>query len=114
VPATPQQHAVRHVASAMTKEIALGSGPHVREGYRPSRLIQLGKSSGLVDISVQYTFHRRLSRLAADVDTWTYLRGIKPIKALLLPALLAAAALERAPSEHKRGNALLFVGRRPN
>jgi hypothetical protein len=96
----------------MTTEIASGCGPHVREGYEPRRLVQIFVSSGLVDVSVRYTFHRMLSRLAADVDTWTYLHGIKPVKALLLPALLAAAMLERTPSENKRGNALLLVGRR--
>jgi 2-polyprenyl-3-methyl-5-hydroxy-6-metoxy-1,4-benzoquinol methylase len=111
VPADPQDHRIETLHEAMEEEIATQQGPHVRLGYSPERLRQLAATAGLTVVGVRWTFHHPLTQLAADVDTWTYLRHARPIKLALLPLLLAASELERAPSPARRGNGLLVHAR---
>jgi trans-aconitate 2-methyltransferase len=110
VPAAGQRHVVRAVARAMERELASGHGPHVREGYTPDGIRDLLASAGLSSLVLQ-TFHRWPARAAADIDTWTYLWGAKPLKAALLPLLLGVGALERSPSATGPGNGLLVTAR---
>jgi 2-polyprenyl-3-methyl-5-hydroxy-6-metoxy-1,4-benzoquinol methylase len=111
VPASPQRHALAPVARAMEKELAGRKGPHVREGYDPDDIARLVEAAGLDVDRLEWTFHNALTRSAADVDTWTYLRRARAVKLVLLPALLAAAEMERAPSTSRAGNGLLVVAR---
>jgi SAM-dependent methyltransferase len=113
VPAEPQEHAISEVGEAMAAEVASGNGPHLRLGYSPERLHDLTAACGLIVIDHAWTFHRPLARLAADLDTWTYLRGARAVKLALLPFLLSAGALERAPSRLHRGNGVLFHAQAP-
>lgn len=112
VPASGQRHVLRSVADAMAAEVAGGRGPHVREGYTRERLRSLLTGAGFDVLELGATFHAAPTRAAADVDTWTFLRGARPVKAVLLPALLAAASVERRPAPDGAGNGLLAVARR--
>jgi hypothetical protein len=80
-------------------------------GFTPERLRELAADAGLESVEVHSTFHRGTVRLAADLDTWTYLHGLRVVKLILLPALLACSALERTPSHTARGNGLLLCAR---
>jgi 2-polyprenyl-3-methyl-5-hydroxy-6-metoxy-1,4-benzoquinol methylase len=113
VPAEPQEHAIREVGEAMAAEVASGNGPHLRLGYSLERLCDLTAASGLIVIDHAWTFYRPLTRLAVDVDTWTYLRNARAIKLALLPFLISASALERAPSRVHRGNGVLLHAQAP-
>jgi SAM-dependent methyltransferase len=113
VPAEPQEHAIRSVDEAMAAEIASGNGPHRRLGYSLERLGHLTAACGLVLIDHAWTFHHPLTRLAADLDTWTYLRSARAAKLALLPFLLTAGALERAPSRVRSGNGILLHAQAP-
>jgi SAM-dependent methyltransferase len=113
VPAEPQEHAVREVGEAMAAEVASGNGPHLRLGYSFERLRDLTAACGLIVIDHAWTFHRSLTRLAVDLDTWTYLRSARAVKLVLLPFLLSAGALERGPSRVHRGNGVLFHAQAP-
>ena len=113
VPASPQRHALARVRDAMAAELAGGRGPHLREGYERDALERLLQACGLVDVDVRYTFHVAAVRLATDFDTWTFITGRRWAKALVLPLLLTAASLERAPSAGRRGNGLLAMARKP-
>jgi trans-aconitate methyltransferase len=112
VPAAPQRHWLSSVVDAMEQEIRAGQGPHLREGYGPEGLRGLAEDAGLSHLKISYTFHSRLTQIAADVETWTYLHGAKVAKAALLPVLLAAGATEQRPSSNGAGNGLLLVARR--
>lgn len=112
VPARDQHHRIQSVQAAMEAELAGGHGPHVREGYDATSLAQLAAAAGLEVDATRHTFHLPVTRLAADVDTWTFLRRRRELKALLLPFLLAAAAAERMPSA-RRGNGVLLSATRP-
>lgn len=114
VPADRQLHRLASVAAAIEQEVASGAGPHVRMGYRPEELLALAAAAGLVDADVRWTFHRPATQLAADIDTWTYLRRARAVKLLLLPLLLPLGAVERRPSRSRRGNGLLLVARAPS
>jgi 2-polyprenyl-6-hydroxyphenyl methylase/3-demethylubiquinone-9 3-methyltransferase len=111
VPAAPQEHPLEAVREALAAEVAQGLGPHLRLGYSPERLRELASAAGLMVIDVAWTFHHPLTRLAADLDTWTFLHGARPAKLALLPFLLGAGALERAPSRARRGNGVLLHAR---
>jgi 2-polyprenyl-3-methyl-5-hydroxy-6-metoxy-1,4-benzoquinol methylase len=111
VPASPQHHWLQSVDQAMKAELKAGRGPHVREGYRPEDLRALANECGLTDIRIEFTFHRGLTQFAADLDTWTYLRGARLIKAMLLPGLLLAGAIEARGSSSSVGNGLLLTAR---
>ena len=111
VPADAQEHPLASVGAALQAEVEAGAGPHVRMGYTPEQLRRLVEAAGLEPVEIAWTFHRAGTRVAADVDTWTYLRGRRLIKLVLLPALLGLAALERAPSRSERGNGLLVTAR---
>jgi hypothetical protein len=80
-------------------------------GFTPERLRELAADAGLDSAEISWTFHRGAVRVAADLDTWTYLRGLRAAKLVLLPALLALGALERSPSRTARGNGLLLCAR---
>jgi len=108
VPASGQKHVSRTVARAVAAEVEAGVGPHFREGYDPERLKAAAANAGLRPERVAWTFHSPVARWAVDVEHWTFLRGAKPLKAVLLPALLIGAAVERQPAEDP-GNGLLFV-----
>ena len=97
----------------MAAEIASGNGPHRRLGYSLERLGHLTAACGLVLIDHAWTFHHPLTRLAADLDTWTYLRSARAAKLALLPFLLTAGALERAPSRVRSGNGILLHAQAP-
>jgi SAM-dependent methyltransferase len=109
VPASPQRHVLRSVANAMKDEVRSGRGPHLREGYSEETVNAWILEADLLVREIAATFHLGISRLAADVDTWTFLRRRRAAKAALLPLLLPAAAAERAPSRARRGNGLLVV-----
>jgi SAM-dependent methyltransferase len=111
VPADPQRHAIHSVGAALDAEVESGAGPHMRMGYTPEGLRELVDEAGLGSTDVAWTFHRGASRLAADLDTWTFLRGGRLVKLVLLPGLLALAALERSPSRTVRGNGVLLLAR---
>jgi 2-polyprenyl-3-methyl-5-hydroxy-6-metoxy-1,4-benzoquinol methylase len=111
VPGRPQRHPIGSVRAAMAAEIAGGEGPHLREGYSISELEQLARDAGLTVEQSLYTFHAPPTRVAADIDTWTFLRGRREVKAALLPVLLAAAAAERSPSR-RPGNGVLLAATR--
>lgn len=111
VPADPQHHPIASVGTAIAQEVAGGRGPHLRMGFTPDDLRKLAADAGLESVVVDWTFHRRAVRLAADLDTWTYLRGARAVKLVLLPVLLALEALERRPSRTARGNGLLLRAR---
>jgi 2-polyprenyl-3-methyl-5-hydroxy-6-metoxy-1,4-benzoquinol methylase len=111
VPADPQEHALESVRKAMDAEVSAAKGPHLRLGYSAERMRKLASTAGLVVVDEAWTFHQPLTRLATDLDTWTYLRGARPVKLALLPFLLGAGALERAPSRERRGNGLLLHAR---
>jgi len=113
VPAEPQQHAIKEVSEAMAAEVASGKGPHLRLGYSLERLRDLTAACGLIVIDHAWTFYRPLTRLAVDLDTWTYLRNARATKLALLPFLLSAGALERAPSQVHRGNGVLLLAQAP-
>ena len=112
VPARDQVHRIRSVRAAMEAELAGGHGPHVREGYEPADLARLAESAELAVDETRFTFHVPVTRLAADVDTWTFIHRRRELKALLLPLLLPGAAVERSPST-RRGNGVLLSATRP-
>jgi 2-polyprenyl-3-methyl-5-hydroxy-6-metoxy-1,4-benzoquinol methylase len=111
VPADSQQHPIGSVGAALEAEVASGKGPHLRMGFTPDQLRELAADAGLQSADVRWTFHRGGARLAADLDTWTYLRGLRLVKLVLLPWLLALAAFERSPSRSTHGNGLLLRAR---
>jgi cyclopropane fatty-acyl-phospholipid synthase-like methyltransferase len=113
VPADPQQHAFETLREAMDEEIAGQKGPHLRVGYSSKCLHELAVAAGLIIVAEEWTFHNPLTRFAADLDTWTYLRHARPVKLALLPLLLGAGELERAPSRSHPGNGLLLHARAP-
>lgn len=113
VPASPQRHWIKSVERAMKAELTAGRGPHVREGYRPEALRALAAEAGLTDIRIEFTFHQLFTQIATDVDTWTYLHSAAPVKAMFLPGLLAAGAIETKPSSTSVGNGLLLMARAP-
>lgn len=113
VPANSQRHALRAVSETLEAEVAAGRGPHLRMGYSPEQLRQLATETGLDAIEIRWTFHHAGTRAAADLDTWTFLRGGRMVKLALLPVLLGLAALERSPSRARRGNGLLLSARSP-
>jgi 2-polyprenyl-3-methyl-5-hydroxy-6-metoxy-1,4-benzoquinol methylase len=112
VPATPQKHHIRFVADAMREEVATGRGPHLREGYSRESLHKLAEGTGLRIVSLTSTFHALPTQLAADLDTLSFLLRLRPLKAVLLPFLLAGGAFERAASDVRQGNGLLLVASR--
>lgn len=109
VPASGQRHVFNSVDRALKAEVEGGQGPHFREGYDPGRLRVLTGKVGLSPERLVWTFHRRATRWAVDGEHWTFLHRAKPIKALVLPALLLGASLEQRPSAHQQGNGLLLV-----
>jgi len=111
VPAAGQRH-IRSVGAALREEVSMGEGPHVREGYAPHDLRRLLVGAGLDVQSVTSTFHCAVVRGAVDCETWMYLRRARWLKALMLPVLLAAGAVERRSSTHRNGNGCLAVARR--
>ncbi|HVE68528.1 MAG TPA: class I SAM-dependent methyltransferase [Solirubrobacteraceae bacterium] len=113
VPAAPQRHRARSLRDAMKAELQAGAGPHLREGYAPHELQAAAAAAGLVEVRTDFTFHLGATRWAADVESRIALRSAKPLKAILLPALLAASAVERSPSSHRLGNGVLMTARRP-
>ena len=113
VPARGQRHWLRSVAQAMEAELAAGHGPHVREGFSSQELRALAVDSGLDVACLESTFHSSLTQAAADLDTWTYLRRARWIKAILLPLLLGLGSFERSPSD-RPGNGLLLIARAPS
>jgi len=112
VPATGQRHWLPHLAESVLAEIAAGVDAHVREGYGKAELQELIAGPEVRVCSVQQTFHQPMVQLAADVDTWLFRNRASPLKAALLPALLAASVLERAPSSSARGNGMLLLAQR--
>lgn len=113
VPAHRQSHPLRSVGRAIDDEVASGRGPHLRMGYSPERLRELVSTAGLDSPEFAWSFHRRPARIAASLDTWTYLHGLRPLKLALLPGLLALGSVERRPSSTTRGNGLLLHARAP-
>lgn len=111
VPAAPQTHLFRSLSTTMEREVAAGRGPHLREGYSRDQLTAIAESAGLHVEYLGYTFHRRATRWAADVESWSALTRRRWVKLLGLPALLLAAAAERRPSAAVLGNGLLLVAR---
>jgi SAM-dependent methyltransferase len=108
VPSDAQRH-FPSISEALHLELALGQGPHLREGYSASELEALVSESGLCVFSNGATFVGYPVRWAVDTETWIAIRGLKPLKLLLLPALLGAAALERRPDPQGRGHGRLVV-----
>lgn len=113
VPAAAQRH-LRSVGVALSNEIRAGEGPHFREGYERDDLRRLLERSGLEVESVTSTFHSAAVRMAVDLETWLYLRRVRWLKALILPALMAAGAVERRASAQRAGNGCLALARRPD
>jgi SAM-dependent methyltransferase len=109
VPASPQRHVIRSIDRAIAAEVRAGEGPHVREGYDPDGCRALLRAAGLEPRSLGFTFHRPVLRLAEDLDTVIYERGLRPLKALVLPALLLAASSERRPAATGPGYGLVVV-----
>ena len=108
VPADDQRH-FRSISAALRREVELGQGPHLREGYSAGELQRLAGDAALRPVSVGATFVRLPVRLAVDIETWIAARGIRPLKLVLLPLLLAAAATERRPRAGERGNGRLLI-----
>jgi trans-aconitate 2-methyltransferase len=114
VPASPQRHVLRSIDRAIAAEVEAGEGPHVREGYDPERCRALLQAAGLEARSLGFTFHRPLLRLAEDLDTVIYERGLRPLKAAALPALLLASGAERRPAAMGPGYGLIVVADAPS
>jgi len=114
VPASPQKHVFSSIDAAIAMEVGSGQGPHVREGYSADDLSTLIRNAGLKMVSTATTFHHPIVRLAEDADTLLYQHRARLIKAMLLPLLIVASELERAPSSTRRGYGLLVVARRDN
>lgn len=114
VPVSPQRHVMRSIDRAIAAEVRRGEGPHVREGYEPDRCVALLHLAGLKPRSLGFTFHRPVLRLAEDVDTVIYKRGLRPLKAALLPVLMLASASERRPAATGPGYGLLVVADAPS
>ncbi|MGI8731568.1 MAG: class I SAM-dependent methyltransferase [Solirubrobacteraceae bacterium] len=114
VPASPQRHVLRSIDRAIAAEVEAGEGPHVREGYEPDRCRALLQAANLEPRSVGFTFHRPALRLAEDLDTVIYERGLRPLKAAALPALLLAAGSERRPAATGPGYGLIVVADAPS
>lgn len=112
VPASPQRHVLRSVDRAIGAEVAAGDGPHVREGYGAEDARALLRAAGLRVLSLGFTFHRGPLRLAEDLDTVIHRRGLRPLKAALLPLLLLAAGSERRPAATGPGYGLIVVAGR--
>jgi trans-aconitate methyltransferase len=108
VPSDNQRH-FPSISEALRSEIARGQGPHLREGYTAGELGNLASEVGLRVLSVDATFVRYLVRLAVDTETWISMHGLRPLKLVLVPALLAAAALERHPDPQGHGHGRLLV-----
>ena len=108
VPANDQRH-FRSISEALRREVALGQGPHLREGYSAAKLERLAAEAGLGTVSLGSTFASLPVRLAVDVETWLSTRRIRPLKLVLLPALMAAVATERRPRPGERGNGRLLI-----
>lgn len=114
VPASPQRHVLRSIDRAIAAQVAAGNGPHMREGYAPEECQALLRGAGLEPRALGYTFHRPVLRLAEDLDSLMYERGLRPLKAALLPALLLAAGSERSPSATGPGYGLIVVADAPS
>jgi hypothetical protein len=85
----------------------------VREGYEPEECRARLRAAGLEPQTLGYTFHQPILRLAEDLDTVIYERGLRPLKAAFLPALLLAAGLERRPAGEGPGYGLIVVADGP-
>lgn len=109
VPASPQRHVLSSIDRAIAAEVAAGEGPHVREGYDAAGCSDKLQAAGLRSRSLGFTFHHRVVRLAEDLDTVIHQRGLRPLKAAVLPALLLAAAAERRPAATGPGYGLIVV-----
>jgi hypothetical protein len=96
----------------MRAEVDAGKGPHFREGYTPASIAALVAGAGLAVEAVGWTFHGPVTRAAVDVDQWTFFTGRRAVKAALLPTLLLASMLERAPVSAGGGHGVLLVASR--
>lgn len=113
VPASPQRHILRSIDRAIAAEVEAGEGPHVRDGYSPERCRTLLEEAGLEPRAIGFTFHGSVVRLAEDIDTAIYARGLRPLKAAIMPALLAASASERRPAATGPGYGLMVIADAP-
>lgn len=109
VPASPQRHLLRSIDRAITAEVEAGEGPHVREGYGADEALALLRAAGLQPRSVSFTFHGWALRLAEDLDTVIHRRGLRSLKAIVLPMLLLASYSERRPAATAPGYGLIVV-----
>jgi SAM-dependent methyltransferase len=109
VPAARQRHPLRSVALRMQAEVDAGKGPHFREGYTPASVSGLALDAGLAVEMVGWTFHGAVTRAAVDLDQWTFFTDRRAVKAVLLPALLLASLVERAPTTAGGGHGVLLV-----
>jgi trans-aconitate 2-methyltransferase len=108
VPADDQRH-FRSISEGLRREVALGEGPHLREGYSAEELARLAAGAGLSTVSVASTFVGLPVRLAVDVETWISTHGVRALKLVLLPVLMAAVATERRPHAGRHGNGRLLI-----
>ena len=108
VPSDRQRH-FPSISESLRREIERGEGPHLREGYSAAELAQLASAAGLRVRTVAATFASAPVRWAVDTETWIQMRGLRPLKLPLLPALLGAAALERRPDPAGHGHGRLLV-----
>jgi trans-aconitate methyltransferase len=114
VPASPQRHVLRSIDRALAAQVRGGRGPHMREGYTPEDCLALLRAAGLRPRSLRFTFHRPVLRLAEDLDSVLHERGLRPLKAALLPALMLASASERHAAATGPGYGLLVVADTPS
>ncbi len=108
VPGSPQRH-FRSISQALRREVERGEGPHLREGYSSDELARLATGAGLRPVTIGATFVSLPVRFAVDLETWISDRGLRPLKLILLPALMAAVASERRPRPGARGNGRLLI-----
>jgi trans-aconitate 2-methyltransferase len=108
VPSNDQRH-FRSISEALRREVALGEGPHLREGYSEAELEDLAGRAGLRVVGAGATFASLPMRAAVDVETWLSTRRLRPLKLVLLPLLMAAVAIERRPRPGGRGNGRLLI-----
>lgn len=108
VPADQQGH-FPSISAALQLELARGEGPHLREGYSGEYLGHLAAEAGLRVRRIGATFVSYPVRCAVDIETWIAMHGLRPLKLVLLPMLIGAAALERRPDPHGHGHGRLLV-----
>lgn len=111
VPATPQRHPIAWTRRELARQLADGSGQHVREGYTLAGISTLLHATGWRVRRARATFGR-LAAWWCDADFYLATRRVHLVRAGALPLTVAGALLTRAVGPRAGNGWLLLIERR--